>query len=369
MSDVGILILDDDERWLALHERRLIRAGFSCYSTQNATEAIKIAKTNPSVKFALIDEILYVPPIPVAEEQRELQRWQGKGVIREISAQRSDIKIIVVTAAPMSRSDGNSQLLIKETAKLRRQQGVIDIIHKSQIDEDPDDSYDWLIDLLKRPDFSDKASVTTPKVLIGLGFTQEIHQAMAEQMNIPRKPYLPIAPLLKKVGNKSKTLDEIWNKAEEKSILLEMPGSKKLDPILGIKERSNAFKILAFLAKKSELQHEVIICEQDYDCSRRKSKMYVDNIPENNRLSVQDFAFAHNTDGRRHLRYGVQLEGVTSKNSPLKVAISRLREQLSRFNVGRADKLLPYEPEHKGYQPGFELGIVLYSTKKEKAKK
>ncbi|QLE57457.1 hypothetical protein [Nostoc sp. TCL26-01] len=365
MIDSAILVLDDDERWLALHERRLQQAGFRCHSTQDATDAIKIAKTNSSIKFALIDEILYVPPVPVAEEQRELQRWQGKGVIREISTQRPDMKIIVVTAAPVSRSHGDNQLFRQETAKLRRQKGVIDIIHKSDIDDDLESSYGWLIDLLKQPDSSEKATITIPKVLIGLGVQSAVYEVVAEELKMAKKQYLPIAAYLKIVKQKQKTLDELWNAAEEKSVLLEMRGSKKLDQIKEIKTSSSAFKILAFLAKKTVLQHEVIIREQDYHCSRRKLKRQVDNIPKNDPLAVKDFAFGHDTDGRLRLRTGVQLEGSSNQNSPLKVAISRLRDLLSKVNVGRADKLLPYEQEYGGYQPGFELGIVLYKIKKE----
>lgn len=33
--------------------------------------------------------------------------------------------------------------------------------------------------------------------------------------------------------------------------------------------------------------------------------MQVDNIPENDPSSVQDFAFGHDTDGRQRLRFGV----------------------------------------------------------------
>ncbi len=361
--DISILLLDDDELWLARHERRLKQAGFICYSTQDANEAIKIAKTNPSVKFALIDEILYVTPTPIAEEQRELQRWQGKGVIREISAQRSDIQVIIVTAAPVFLSDGDTQLFRRETAKLRRQKGVIDVIHKSDIQEDPESSYQWLIGLLKQPNFSVDASVVIPKVLIGLGFTSDEHQAMAEQMKMDKKQYLPIAPLLKKGGNKIKILESFFDKAKEKSVLLEMPGSKKLDTLLRIKAKSSAFQILAFLAKKTEQQAQVIIREEDYHCSPRKSKPQVDDIPEHDFLAVRDYTYGYEIDERLGLRSGVQIEGGISQNSPLKVAIHRLSKQLSQFNVRPAHKLFMYEHEHKGYQPCFQLGIVLYTIK------
>lgn len=62
MADLSTLILDDDELWLTQHERRLTQAGFKCRSTQLAKEVIDIVKTDPSIKFALIDEILFVTP-------------------------------------------------------------------------------------------------------------------------------------------------------------------------------------------------------------------------------------------------------------------------------------------------------------------
>ncbi|WP_392534736.1 hypothetical protein [Nostoc sp. C117] len=360
MTDFSVLLLDDEPTWLALHESRLKQARLVCHPTQDAKEAIKIAKTNPSLKFALIDEILYVTPIPVVEEQREMQRWQGSGVIREIVAQRSDIQIIVVTAAAVSRSKGDNQLFRRETAKLRRQKGVIDIIHKSDIQEDPEGSYKWLIDLLKKPALSIKADVVTPKVMIGLGYTKEVHKAMAEQMGIARKQFLPIAPLLEKGGQR--ILDEFWQKATEKSVLLEMPGSKKLDRLHGIKPESSAFNILAFLAQKTEKQIQVIIREQDYHFSRRQSRKQTSELPEYEPLAVQDYTFGYDTDGRRGLRSGVQIEGKLSQNSPLKVAIHRLSRQLSEFNLGPASQLFSYELENGGYHPNFELGIVLYAV-------
>ncbi|MBD2254447.1 hypothetical protein [Nostoc parmelioides] len=362
MTDFRVLVLDDEETWLALHERRLNQAMILCHATQNAKEAIKIAKTDPSVKFALIDEILYVTPIPVIEEQRELQRWQGSGVIREIVAQRPDIQIIVVTAAPISRCEDNNLLFRRETAKLRRQKGVIDIIHKSDIAEDPDGSYKWLIDLVKKPTFALTADVITLKVMIGLGYTKELHKAMAEKIGITRKQqFLPIAPLLKEGGHR--ILDDFWKRAQEKSVLVEMPGSKKLDRLHGIKAESSAFKILAFLAQQMEKQNPVIIREQDYHYSRRQSRKQTSEPPEYDPLAVKDYAFGYDeTGGKLGLRSGVQIERGVSQNSPLKVAIHRLSQQLSKFNVGTASHLFSYELEYGGYHPNFELGIVLYAV-------
>lgn len=144
----AVLILEDDEMWLARHERRLREAGFRCHSTQLAEEAIDIAKVNSSIKFALIDEVLFVPPIPVDSAYQQLQRWQGSGVIRELSPLRPDIKIIVVTSAPQLKSNGDSQSFRRETHKLRSLPGVVDVIHQQDIHENPDDLYERLITYL-----------------------------------------------------------------------------------------------------------------------------------------------------------------------------------------------------------------------------
>ena len=144
-----VLILEDNEMWLARHERRLQEAGFRCHSTQFAEEAIDIAKVDSSVKFALIDEVLFVPPIPVDSAYRQLQRWQGSGVIRELGPLRPDIKFIVVTSTPQLKSKGDSQSFRHQTYKLRSLPGVVDVIHQQDIDENPDDLYLRLIQHLR----------------------------------------------------------------------------------------------------------------------------------------------------------------------------------------------------------------------------
>lgn len=143
-----ILILEDNEMWLARHERRLQEAGFRCHSTQLAEEAINIAKIDSSIKFALVDEVLFVPPIPVDPVNRQLQRWQGSGVIRELSPLRPDIKFTVVTSSPQLKSKGDSQAFRRATYKLKSLPGVVDVIHQQDIDENPEALYQWLINSL-----------------------------------------------------------------------------------------------------------------------------------------------------------------------------------------------------------------------------
>lgn len=145
-----VLILEDNELWLSQHERRLREGGFKCHATQHAEEAIRIAKMDLSVKFALIDEILFVPPVPVETQHRQLQRWQGSGVIRETMQLRSDLKFIFVTSAPEQRSEGKSQLFRREVNRLKMLPGVIDVVHQQDIQENPGVIYNRLIDLMEK---------------------------------------------------------------------------------------------------------------------------------------------------------------------------------------------------------------------------
>jgi CheY-like chemotaxis protein len=359
--DFKVLVLDDDEGWLARHERRLRQAGIDFRSTQSGAEAIKIAKTDPTVKFALIDEILYALPRSASELGQELQHWQGSGVIRQIVAQRSDLQVIMVTAAPKLQSNGNAEMFRRETTKLRRQKGVIDIVHKVDIEEDPEGAYSWMIDLFKRSHLPVGAQVITPKVLIGLGFSKDIHEAMAEQIGISRRQYLPIERLLQQ-GDRVRLLNALWDRSQEKSVLLEMPGSKTLDLIKGIRPESSAFQILAFLAQQAEMNADLIIHEHNYKHTPRKSKKpEVSELPDYDPRSVLDYASTYHEDGRRGTRFGVQIEGKHDQNSPLKVAMHRLKNQLSKLNVGPANQLFLYERD--GYRPQFELGIVVYALK------
>lgn len=355
MEKPTILILDDDEMWLARHERRLSQAGVKCRSTQLAKEAIEIGKTDFSVKFALIDEILYVPPIPIDEAKCELQRWQGSGVIREIAALRSDVQFIIVTSAPQLRGGEDNRLFSKETAKLRRQPGVIDIIHKQDIEENPDEEYQWLIQLLTQPLSASHRQLKMPRVLIGLGFDKEVHEAMREQMGWKKSKYLSLSPLLKVGGNR--LLSQCLSKAKEKCVFVEMPGSKRLAPV-PIKPTSQSFQILQILAEKSERNEEVFIYEKDYEYSPRQSNLQTGVDPDVDWAAVEDFAFEYQK-GKKSLSSGVQLEKLP-KVSRLKTAITRLKDQLVRANFAPRESL--FNAEQGGYRPTFELGIVLYQN-------
>lgn len=363
MGELSILILDDDEKWLALHERRLRQAGFKCRDTQLAKEAIEIAKTDPTIKFALLDEILFVPPIPVEGNDGELQRWQGSGVVREISHQRSDIQMIVVTSAPQLRSQGDSRLFSQETAKLRRQPGVIDIIHKQDIETDPDREYGWLIKLFRKPQSATIVEVIKPRILIGLGVPPEV---------LNGAKYKRLRQCLKDTGASEYELDLTVKRflaklqPREKAVFIETPGSKKLDRTSSIKPDSQSFQILETLAQRAEQGTDVAICETDYQYHARKSGNEVDASTDLDPRSVKDFAFGYDAYGRKGLQMGVQIEGRSQSSSRLKVAIHRLSQQMVKLNVAPTGHL--FTVEQGCYHPTFEIGIVLYAIEAGKGR-
>ncbi len=358
MADPTVLILDDEERWLALHERRIGQAGIPYRSTQLAKDAIEIAKNYASIRYALIDEILYVPPVPVDPDLQERQRWQGSDVIREIYAKRPEIGIIIVTSAPLLRSKEDTQKFRQETAKLRRQRGVIDIVHKQDIEEELDDSYGWIIDLIKRTPLNAPTETTKPKVLVGIGVPSEI---------LDGAKYKRLRSCLRDLGSSEYEIDQAVERfldhlpTIEKTLLIEMPGSRKLDRCTAIKANSQTFQILEVLARRAERRSDLLIREQDYRFVPRRPQKSIDPESGIDTQAVKDFAYGYDDNGQKRIKSGVQIEGKLEAPSRLKVAIHRLGQQLDLLNIGSARHLFLFEGE--GYRPMFETGIILYSVK------
>ena len=356
-KDPTVLILDDDEKWLALHERRLSNAGCPYCSTQLAKEAIQIGKTYSSIKFALIDELLFLPPDGNHQRSRQLQDWQGSDVVREISDRRSDVSFIFVTSAPKDLSQQDSQILIREEAKLRRQRGVIDLIHKQEIEENADAVYNWLVQLLKQPQLpASSGELPQPKILIGLAVPAEVLQNGKKRR---------LRQCLKDAGASGAELNQSVSRfleqvrPPEKILFIEAPGSKKLDPCFGIKANSQSFHLLEVLAQKAEQGQETTIEETDYHYVHRRARDDIKLSPDLDPREIQDFAYDLDTDGRKRRRDGVQFEARSGKSSTLKVAIARLRKQLAKLNLGPKSQLLQFE--QNCYRPSFETGILLYA--------
>jgi hypothetical protein len=365
MPKPSILILDDDEMWLARHERRLTQAGFRCFATQKAKEAIDLGKSESSIKFALVDEILFVPPVPIDETQRELQRWQGSGVIREITNLRRDLQFIVITSAPQLRSQGELPLFTRETSKLRRQTNVIDVMHKQDIDANPDHEYHWLInDILSQPIASTaEYQNLMPRVLFGLGFDPTIFAAMAEQIDRQRTSHLPLAPFLKKLTSPARFIQELITKSPTQTIFIEAPGSKNLDPNTSIKSGSQSSQIIQILACQAALEQPLLIREQDYKYDPRTVKQAID--ADLDTQPIQDFAYEYDGD-RQRLSSGVQIEHAPKESSRLKTAIHRLKQDLAKANVAAPNTL--FRTEQGGYVPNFDLGIIIYAIKPKRTR-
>jgi hypothetical protein len=374
-----ILILEDEEIWLARHNLRLTQAGFKCRYTALAKEAIELAK-DPEIRITLIDEILYVPPVPNDELKRELQRWSGSDVIHEINKFRSDMQFILVTSAPRLRSQGNLDTLTHETARLRRLKGVIDVIHKHSIDIDPDYEYGWLIKLLKDSQKSPSdGQITTPRVLVGLGVPDVMLQTFRDQYKQKhhkeyRSNRVFLNQFFREIGVDEVRLGksvrdflvklEKGNQAIEKKIFIEMAGSKQLAPT-DIKSHTSAFQILMQLALHAECGEELVFREQDYDYKPRKTNFDGAINPDLDSRVIEDFSFAYDEGGRKRLHEGVQIEKILPKRSPLKTEISRLRNKLATLNIAPARQVFP-EGNDGIYRPAFETGIFLYKAENKK---
>lgn len=385
MAKPTVLILDDEEDWIARHEYRLRQAGFECLSTQYGDQAIEIAKQKPSIKFALIDEILYVPPVSEKEEDNERQRLQGREVRREIVKHIPNIRVIMVTAAAERRIGGNTFIIPEEASELRRQRRVVGVIHKYDINRDRDGTYDWLVDLMSGGQTSFAAyQAGRPRVIVALGFDVELYKNIVKQGAeicrdlIEQEAY--VSPDEKAVfTDQSRVIEPSWvpvsifmrtapqaleglkGRADTKGILIEDPGSKRIRFCPEIKEGSASFKILMFLAERAAKREERAISEGDYEPVRRttRSKKHP-TLPSEMDSALEDFAFERDVDYRLRTRKGVSIEGTPKKNSRLKVAIHRLSQQLADQNIGAAQQL--FSCVQGTYRLSFDVNVGLCSS-------
>lgn len=164
-----VLVLDDDLKILDKHTEALRQEGFRVIPTQEAEEAIEWMLTkDPSIRFALIDVILHTiesqQELAAAEgategalvAEPELQSRTGDAVVREINLQRQDVSYVFVTAAPKIRNEKrkdkthSTSVLEEEEGKLLRKRGVLDVIHRYQIDRSPIKTYASIVGYIHR---------------------------------------------------------------------------------------------------------------------------------------------------------------------------------------------------------------------------
>ncbi|BCL35031.1 response regulator [Nostoc sp. MS1] len=145
MSNCTVLIVEDEPEWRELHKSQLEKAGLSCYATNNGIDAIDYAQRN-NIKVVIIDEILLVTP----GQDGELQRLQGRGVIREIINRGLDTKFIFITASPYNKGNLNEPGFWREFVSLKILPGVIEVINKQEIDHNCEETYERIINIVKK---------------------------------------------------------------------------------------------------------------------------------------------------------------------------------------------------------------------------
>jgi hypothetical protein len=180
---------------------------------------------------------------------------------------------------------------------------------------------------------------------------------MSEQIDRKRTNYLPLAPFLTNLPHPEKFTNQLIDRCQEKCIFIEAPGSKKLDRTSFIKADSQSYQILQTLALQSELHQPITIREADYKFTPRTTKETADIDADIDTRSIADFAYEYSDSGKR-LSDGVQIEYRPKPSSRLKVAISRLKQDLAKANVAPPNTL--FTTDRDGYTPTFELGMTIY---------
>ena len=144
----GVLILEDDQTWLSQHKEYLGRAGLKVYDTQIASDAIKIFRKNKSVRFAVIDEVLYEPGTEI------LQNDSGMDVARAIHeyARDSGRKVIVYLVTNAVQEEVEGKILVDpEKVNIFEEPGIIHkVIPKRLIELSQGVNYRKIIRDMKR---------------------------------------------------------------------------------------------------------------------------------------------------------------------------------------------------------------------------
>ncbi|MEM7064346.1 MAG: serine protease [Cyanobacteria bacterium P01_B01_bin.77] len=152
-----VLILEDNKYILEKHRKALEKKGFLCYPTQYADQAITLMEQDKSIGFALIDVILHDPQdISFSQNHNEttgfdcinepeLQARTGDGVVREVNSKRHDVNFVFITYLPELESiRNNNQFHVFKAVeeRLMRNRGVVDVIHRYQINTNPSEVYE-----------------------------------------------------------------------------------------------------------------------------------------------------------------------------------------------------------------------------------
>jgi hypothetical protein len=365
-----VLILDDDPKWCALHQVRLTRNDLTCIALQDGAKAIHAALSDPAIKFALVDEVLFVPGT------EELQKYQGKDVVRKIGEQRKDISFVYVTDAPDQQSNGNVFARDREDMKLNRSDGVLTVFHKRSFENALDDYYEKITQMIRRHSFPAPVKGDRPVILAGLGLDKEIWNVSKEQFE--REAMSGRWGNLIEVPNWQRFIGEV--KPKERRIFVKFPTLERARECDEINSRKQSAQILFFLATRTALKDPAVINPRDYTCKTRRRKStgaeeavadleesitecdFTDHERDRSyEMSNRDYMSEFEPDGhRKRVRSGIRIVRAPDKaESRLKTAICRLAEALAKENVGPKGHLFEVV-EKGGYKACFEIRLAIY---------
>lgn len=123
---ITILILEDipEERE---EIKNYLEKYFKVFATDSAEAALREARKNKNVKFAIIDEVL------LENDQQSRQAYQGFDVIKRLGKDRPDMKFIILTGEIIKKAEANNDsisTLAERIDKYLAHGNVVDVIHK-----------------------------------------------------------------------------------------------------------------------------------------------------------------------------------------------------------------------------------------------
>lgn len=231
-----ILVLEDDEHWLAKHTLKLKQAGFEPHPTQWGEEAKKFIREDTSldIRGAIIDEILEDP-----KGSGGPQVVQGSEVVRYIKLKRSDVLCVMVTDVALKRSK-NKEEVIGITEELKKASGV-EIFHKILLEKD----YNPLIGYLRNNIKPTPQKTAKVIFVIGIGqdkvyYVKKEHAAFRKRLNhclvVEAEDTEDI-----EVETSTRKLEKLLKECEKQRIIIELkkpkPGEQGFDLLKYLSEQ------------------------------------------------------------------------------------------------------------------------------------
>jgi len=123
---ITILILEDTEEDRNQIENAL-KEHFKVFATDNSQTALREARKNKTLKFGIIDQVLF------DKDQQSMQTFQGFDVIQGLAKERPDMKFIMLTGDIIEKAEAKNDTistLAERIDKYLAYENVVDVIHK-----------------------------------------------------------------------------------------------------------------------------------------------------------------------------------------------------------------------------------------------